>query len=75
MESQIHAISKLYLMRSELIDEVVHVNEEECKVINLFYSSSDIWSLHQNIQKIKKVDQDGEVEFLEFPFVVIIVWM
>jgi hypothetical protein len=37
------------LVRPELIYEVVHVDEQQIKVFNLFFALGRIWSLDQDV--------------------------
>ena len=43
-------------MRSELVDEVVHVNKQQVDVLNLFFSLTRLWALKCRAKNIKKTD-------------------
>ena len=49
------------LMRPKLVDEVVHVNEQEVDVVNLFLPPWRLWALNQDVDQVKKVDQNRVV--------------
>ena len=50
-------------MRPKLVDEVVHVNEQEVDVVNLFLPPWRLWALNQDVDQVKKVDQYRVVQF------------
>ena len=51
------------LMRPKLVDEVVHVNEQEVDVVNLFLPPWRLWALNQDVDQVKKIDQNRVVQF------------
>ena len=51
------------LMRPKLVDEVVHVNEQEVDVVNLFLPPRRLWALNQDVDQVKKIDQNRVVQF------------
>ena len=51
------------LMRPKLVDEVVHVNEQEVDVVNLFLPPWRLWALNQDVDQVKKINQNRVVQF------------
>lgn len=50
-------------MRPKLVDEVVHVDEQQVDVVNLFLPSWGLWALNQDVDQVEKVDQNRVVQF------------
>ena len=44
-------------MRSKLVDEVVHVDEQQVDVVNLFLPSWGLWALDQDVDNVQKIHQ------------------
>ena len=45
-------------MRSELVDEVVHVDEQQIEVLDLLLSLGGVWRLDQQVDQVQEIDQD-----------------
>ena len=50
-------------MRPKLVDEVVHVDEQQVDVVNLFLPSWGLWALNQDVDQVKKINQYRVVQF------------
>ena len=60
-----------YLMRSELIDEVMHVYEEKREVVSLLLAPTGFRHTYQHVQQVNKVHDDGVVQFTQLSAVVV----
>lgn len=46
------------LVRPELVDEVVHVDEQQIEVLDLLLSLGGVWRLDQQVDQVQEIDQD-----------------
>ena len=49
-------------MRSKLVDQMVHVNEQEVDVLHLLLPSGGLRALDQDVNQVKEIDEDGMVQ-------------
>ena len=60
-------------MGTELVDEVVDVDEEQRQVVHLLRALRRVGQLDEDVEEVKEVDDDRVVELLQFPPVVVVV--
>jgi hypothetical protein len=53
------------LVRPELVNEVVHVDEEQVKVINLCLALRRLWCADEQVDQVEKVDENRVVQFVQ----------
>ena len=53
------------LVRPELVDEVVHVDEEHVAVLDLLLALHRVGALDEDVQRVKEVHQDRVVELVQ----------
>ena len=58
------------LVGSELVDEMVHVDEEQVAVVNLLLALRGLGGLDQQVQQVQEVDQQGVVQLVKLAFAV-----
>ena len=46
------------LVRPELVDEVMHVDEQQVEVLNLLFPPGGIWRLDEEVDQVQEVYQD-----------------
>ena len=52
----------LDLVRSKLVDQMVHVDEQQVDVFNLLLPPGGLRTLDQDVNEVQEVDQDGMVQ-------------
>ena len=49
-------------MRSKLVDQMVHVDEQQVDVFNLLLPPGGLRTLDQDVNEVEEVDEDGMVQ-------------
>ena len=50
------------LVRPELVDEVMHVDEQQVEVFNLLFPPGGIWHLDEEVDQVLEVYQDRMIQ-------------
>ena len=53
------------LVRAELVQQVVDVDEQQTQVLNLLRSARGIWTLHKQIQQVQEVHEERVIQLPE----------